>query len=106
MYRVLPPLAECHLAECTLGECHFAECERTECKLAKSKFAECLLAECTLGKCHFAECERAECRGRRGYMAPWVKWPTSKSRSAYYLLTVCRHFVARFYDDVRGQHYF
>ena len=39
-------------------------------------------------------------------MAPWVKWPTSKSRSAYYLLTVCRHFVARFYDDVRGQHYF
>lgn len=39
-------------------------------------------------------------------MAPWVKWPTSKSRSAYYLLTVCGHFVERFYDDVRGQRYF
>jgi len=28
-------------------------------------------------------------------MAPWVKWPTSKSRTAYCLLTVCEHFVER-----------
>ena len=39
-------------------------------------------------------------------MAPWVKWPTSKSRSARYLLTVCGHFVMRFYDDVRRQRYY